>query len=122
VKPIFGKARPVPLASQENVDAELARLEKLGIIESVQYSNWADPVVPVVKADNSIRLCRDYKMSINKCSTLDKYPIARIDDLHVKLSRGQSFTKLNMRSANRPVILDDNSKEYLTINTHRELH
>ena len=51
VNPIFCKARPVPLALQEKVDAELARLEKLGIIESVQYSNWAAPVVPVVKAD-----------------------------------------------------------------------
>ena len=63
VKPIFCKARPVPLALQAKVDAELARLEKLGIIESVQYSNWAAPVVPVVKADKSIRLCGDSKMS-----------------------------------------------------------
>ena len=61
-------------------------------------------------------------MSINKCSSLDKYPRARIDDLHVKLSRGQSFTKLDMKLSNLPVILDNNSKEYLTINMHRELH
>jgi len=122
VKPIFCKARAVPLALQEKVDAELARLEKLDIIESVQYSNWAAPVVPVVKADKSIRLCGDYKMSINKCSSLDKYPIPRIDDLYVKLSGGQSLTKLDMTSAYLQVVLDEDSKEYLTINMHWGLH
>uniref|UniRef100_A0A8C4Q2Z7 ribonuclease H n=1 Tax=Eptatretus burgeri TaxID=7764 RepID=A0A8C4Q2Z7_EPTBU len=121
-KPIFSKAHPVPFALQEKVDAELARLEKLGIIESVQYSNWAAPVVPVVKADKSIRLCGDYKMSINKCSTLDKYPIPRIDDLSAKLSGGQSFTKLDMRSADLQVVLHEDSKGYLIINTHRGLY
>ena len=54
VKPTFCKACPVHLALQDKVDAELAKLEKLGIIESVQYSNWAAPVVPVGKADKSI--------------------------------------------------------------------
>jgi len=121
-KPIFCKARHVPFALREKVDKELDRLVSEGIVEPVQYSEWAAPIVAVVKTDQSIRLCGDYKMTINKCSNLDQYPIPRIDDLYAKLVGGQKFTKLDLRSAFLQVPLEENSKKYLTINTQRGLY
>eukprot|EP00731_Ephydatia_muelleri_P020944 Em0013g671a len=58
--PLFFKPRAVPYAVREKVEKELERLEKLGVIEAIQFSEWAAPVVPVVKCDGSIRLCDDY--------------------------------------------------------------
>ena len=49
--PKFYKARPVPFALQQQIEEELNRLESLGIIEPVCYSEWASPVVPVPKQD-----------------------------------------------------------------------
>ncbi|GFS86757.1 uncharacterized protein K02A2.6 [Trichonephila clavipes] len=52
-----GRVRTVPFALKGRVENEIDRLEKEGIIEKVDSSEWATPVVPVVKSDGSIRLC-----------------------------------------------------------------
>ena len=63
--PKFCKVRPVPYAQREAVELELARLERQGIIEPVQHSEWASPVITVLRADESIRLCGDNKRTLN---------------------------------------------------------
>ena len=121
VHPRFFKARPLPYALRERVDQELDRLIRLGVITPVKQSNWAAPVVPVVKSDNSIRLCGDYKITINQASKPDPYPIPRIDDLYATLGGGKTYTKLDMSNAYQQLVLDQPSRQYTTINTHRGL-
>ena len=53
-KPRFCKARSVPYAMKDKIDKELDQLEKDGIIEKVQYADWAAPIVPVLKADGNL--------------------------------------------------------------------
>ena len=52
--PKFCKARSLPLALREKVTAELNRLQNSGIIVPVQFSDWAAPVVPVLKKDGTV--------------------------------------------------------------------
>jgi hypothetical protein len=47
--PRYFKARPVPYALKKGVEDELERLEKEGIISPVEFSEWAAPIVPVMK-------------------------------------------------------------------------
>ena len=119
-QPRYSKARPVPYALREQFDQELDRLEREGIIEPVQFADWAAPVVPVLKQDKkSLRLCGDFKLTVNRASKLDKYPIPKIKDLFAQLAGGQSFSKLNMSQAYQQLILDEESRELVVINTHR---
>ncbi|GFT87225.1 uncharacterized protein K02A2.6 [Trichonephila clavipes] len=60
------KVRTVPFALKGRVENEIDRLEKEGIIEKVDSSEWATPVVPVVKSDGSIRLCADYSDKLRR--------------------------------------------------------
>ena len=46
----FHKARPVTYAMKEKVEDELKRLQETGIIEPLQFSEWAAPIVPVLKS------------------------------------------------------------------------
>jgi hypothetical protein len=55
--PRFHKARSVPFALREKVEKELKRLQRRGIIEPVQFSDLAVPIVPVEKTDGSVRIC-----------------------------------------------------------------
>ena len=119
--PRFCKARPVPYAYRSKVEAELDRLIEQNIIEPIPFSDWAAPIVPVLKADNTIRICGDYKVTVNQVSKLDRYPIPKIEDLFAKLSGGTVFTKLDLSQAYQQLMLDEESKKYVVINTHRGL-
>ena len=76
-KPIFCKARPVPYAIRPQVEVELDRLTRMKIIEPIPFSDWAAPIVPVMKPDRSIRICGDFKCTVNRVSKIDRYPIPK---------------------------------------------
>ena len=115
--PIFYKARPVPYALREKIELDLERLERAGTIQPVQYSEWATSIVPVLKTDGTVRVCGDYKLTVNKVSKLDAYPIPKLDDLYIKLAGGQTFTELDLSHVYEQMLVDKDSKEFLTINT-----
>ena len=108
--PKFHKARSVPFALREKVEKELERLQKQGVIEPVQFASWAAPIVPVEKTDGTIRICGDYKVTVNRAAELDKYPIPRIDDLFASLAGGERFTKLDLSHAYQQILLDPESR------------
>ena len=104
--PRYFRARPLPFALRGKVEQELTRLQEQGVIEPVQFSDWAAPVVPVVKSDGTIRLCGDYKVTINQASKIDKHPLPRIDDLLSSLTDGLSPNEKKVqaiKAAPRPV-------------------
>ncbi|XP_060759945.1 uncharacterized protein K02A2.6-like [Neoarius graeffei] len=119
VNPKFCKSRPLPFAMKSRVDAELDRLKKAGTISPVKHSEWAAPVVSVIKRDNTICLCGDYKLIVNQAATTETYPLPWIEELMATLSGGTVFSKIDLASAYQQVPLDDESKKLLTINTHR---
>ena len=47
-KPRFCKARPVPYTLQAKVETEINQLVKQGVLEPVQFFEWATPVVLVL--------------------------------------------------------------------------
>ena len=122
IKPIFCKARPVQYAIRQQVEAALDKLTNQHILEPVSFSEWATPIVPVLKADRtSIRICGDFKLTVNRVAKLDRYPIPKIDDLFAKLSGGILFSKIDLSQAYQQLELDKDSKQYTVINTHRGL-
>ena len=122
VSPTYCKARTVPYAMRQKVEHELQRLEEDKIIEPIQYSEWAAPIVPVLKPDKSVRICGDYKLTVNKAAKTDKYPIPKAEDIFATLAGGEKFSKLDLTHAYQQVHLDDKSKEYVVINTHKGLY
>ena len=119
--PRFFKPRSVPYILRERVEKELDHLLSEGIIEPVQFSDWAAPIVPIVKENGRIRICGDYRVTINQLSKLDSYPIPKVDDLFTALAGGKSFSKLDLSHAYLQLVLDEESRKFTTINTLRGL-
>ena len=119
-KPLYFKARSVPFALRQKVEQELERLESQDVITPVPFSEWATPIVPVVKNDSSARVGGDYKLTVNKVSKTDMYPLSKIEELFASLSGDQTF--LDLSHAYLQVPLAEESQKYLVINTHKGLY
>ena len=120
--PKFVKARPVAFALRPKVEQELDKLEKQNILTPVQVSDWASPVVPVLKKDGRVRICGDFKVTLNSCLQVDQYPMPKIDDIFANLAGGQKFSKIDLRQAYLQLPMDEESMKLLTINTHKGLY
>ena len=105
----------MPFALRQKVEAEQ------GVIKPVQFSDWPAPIVPVIKRDETFQIRGDYKLTVNKAAKLEVYPLPRIEDLLVSLAGGKTFTKLDLSHAYLQVKLDEESKKYVTVNTHGPL-
>ena len=87
----------------------------------MDHSGWATPIVVIPKKDNSVSICGDFKVTVNPNLQIDQYPLPKIDDIFANLSGRKRLTKLDLRTAYMQIEMEDESKEYLTINTHRGL-
>ena len=122
-QPKFCCTRLVRYALHSKVEAELECLERSNIITPVTFSKWAAPIVPALKQDGKVRICGDYKLTLNQATKTDPYPLPRIEDLFTSLSKGKSFSKLDLAHAYQQIPLSDQAKELTTTtNTHKGLY
>lgn len=120
--PRFCKARSVSLARKQAVENNLDALEAQGIIKKVAHSDWAAPIVTPVKKNGDVRICGDFKVTVNPYLDVDEYPLPRIEEIYANLSGGKQFSTLDLRQAYLQMELEEDSKPYLTINTTRGLY
>ena len=118
----FMKPRPVAYSLKPKIEAELDKLELQGIVYRVDTSEWATPIVAIPKKDGSVRICGDFKVTLNPVLDVDQYPLPKTEDVFANLAGGEKFTKLDLRQAYLQLHLSDESKPLLTINTHKGLY
>jgi len=78
-------------------------------------------IVPVFKGDGSIRICGDFKVTVNPVLNVEHYPQPRREDLFACLAGGKSFSKIDLANAYLQMEVEDDSMQYLTINTPKGL-
>ncbi|UYV83435.1 K02A2.6-like [Cordylochernes scorpioides] len=122
MKPRFFKSRPIPYALKEKISRELDRLVKAGILKPMRHAEWAAPIVPVLKSDQTIRICGDFKITANQALKVDQYPLHKAEDIFAALAGGEKFSKIDLRDAYNQLELDDESQLYTVINTHQGLY
>ncbi|XP_059051897.1 uncharacterized protein K02A2.6-like [Achroia grisella] len=88
-----------------------------GILTPVRYSEWATPLTPVMKEDGTIRMCGDYRVTVNGAIDTDTYPLPKSNEAFVKLSGGRIFSKLDLKQAYTQLKVDDATAMLLTLNT-----
>ena len=104
--PKFYKPRSVAYALRDKISDELDRLEQLGVVEKISYSDWAAPIVPILKPDGSVRICGDYKVTINQSLEVTEHPLPTATDIFANLNGGKKLSKLDLSHAYQQVILD----------------
>ena len=103
---------PNPLCvARKKVNQTLERMEGEGILEPVTHSEWASPSVPVMKEDGTVRICGDYKRTLNKVCLVDQYPLPRIEDMFTSMVGVKRFTKIDLSQAYLQLTLAEESRE-----------
>ena len=92
------------------------------MIEKVPFSEWAAPIVLVPKADGKVRICGDYKVTVNPVLDVDCHPLPKPQELLATLAGGKKFTQLDLSSAYLQLELEAESRNYVTVNTHLGLY
>ncbi|KAI5738960.1 hypothetical protein M8J77_013245 [Diaphorina citri] len=119
VQPIYMKPRPVPYSRKKAIEEELDHMERTGIITKIEHSDWGTPIVPVEKPNGSVRICADYKSTINKVIKDFNYPIPRIEDIYAQMNGGKFFCTLDLSKAYFHLGMDDESATLQAISTHK---
>ncbi|KAL3228441.1 hypothetical protein MRX96_048564, partial [Rhipicephalus microplus] len=119
VVPVRLKARRVPFALRQKIDAELDKLLQQGVLEPVNCAEWETPIVTPLKGNGDIRICADYKCTINKALQQHAYPVPVVSHVLASLSGGTIFAKLDLAQAYQQLPVTDESAAAQTIVTHR---
>jgi len=87
----------------------------------VSHSDWAAPTATVPKGDGKRRICGDYKVIVNR--TLTNAPCPNLTTyLYYWLEDKSSPRKIDLTQAYQQMVLDKESREFLTVNAHLGLY
>ena len=104
---------PVPYLFKDKNEFELEQLLNKSHFQPVEEcSGWASPMVPVKNAKSSIRICGDYKVTVNKVAKFDKYHVPKNEDSFATLYGGEGFFKLNLTQPYQQILLHDYIKNF----------
>ena len=84
----------MPAQLLPKIKEEIDAMRKMGIIEP-SNSEWSSPVVLVPKKDGTLRFCMDFR-KVNAISSVDPYPMPRIDTLIDRLGSARYLTTLDL--------------------------
>ncbi|KAK3890347.1 hypothetical protein Pcinc_005725 [Petrolisthes cinctipes] len=116
--PKFCPPRQIPFTSKPLVEQEIQRLVDNQFFEKVTYSDWGTPIVPVVKPDGSIRLCGDYKVTVNPQLQVAQHPLPKPEDMFATLGNSKFFSKIDLKQAFQQLTMTKESQEICTLCTH----
>ena len=114
--PPFQNHRIVPFHLKSQVEDALHELINSKIIEPVEHSDYASPIVPVMKQNGSIRICVDFR-KLNLVLHESKYPLPVMSDLVSTVAGHKFYSKVDLTNAYLQLEVDPNDTKYLVINT-----
>ena len=113
----YFKPRPVPFHYKKGIESALNDMILNDVIEPINHSDWAMPIVPVVKSNGSIRICVDFKY-LNANINMEQYPVPLLDEILSEFSDCKYFTKLDLKNAYLQLEVHEESQKYLVMSTH----
>lgn len=87
----------------------------------MERSDWL-LLFSVPKKDESIRICGDFKVSVNQVLLDIPYPLPDTENIFATLGSGTVFSKIDLSNAYQQMELSTNSQQYLTVNIHEGMY
>ena len=97
--PISARQYPIPVKYQALADKEINNMLKLGVIEPIDdCQGWSTPIVCVGKKGNGVRICANYKLTLNKRVVApEPYLVPSCDELLANVKpNNQYFSSMDL--------------------------
>ena len=62
---MFRQTRLIPLGLRVKMKEEINRLVKLNVLKHIEHSEWGTSLVIVRKPNNKVRMCGNFKVTLN---------------------------------------------------------
>ena len=109
--------RNVPLPLRTKVQAELMRMESMGVISKVEVPTpWCAGMVVVPKQSGEVRICVDLKF-LNESVLREVHPLPKVETTLSQLSGATVFSKIDTNSGFWQIPLDTESRLLTTFLT-----
>ena len=107
--PVAAKYRPVPLAYEKEVRANISAMQANGIIEDAD-SPWNSTLVLVRKPNGKLRICVNLKGVNSVTLNKTKYPINLQEESFAHLCNGKFYFRLDLSQAYYAIPLNESDK------------
>jgi len=77
--------------------------------------------VVVRKRNGAVRICGDYKVTLNPEILVDEHSIPTIEELFCKMAGGNKLSKIDLSKAYLQLELHPEDRHLMTLNTHKRL-
>ena len=108
-EPIASHPHRVPDKLKDGVRVEIMKLVKEGIVVP-SSSPWASPIVPVPKADGTVRICIDYRR-LNEVTQGDPFYMVTLEEILERVGNSKVMSKLDLAKGFYQVEVDARSRE-----------
>ena len=115
--PLYQRPRRFPGPISDEIERQCEELCLMDIIEP-STSPWSSRLVPIRKADGSLRICVDYR-GLNKVTIPDKFPMPNLTDSIFGLKGTKYFTSLDLVRGYYQVPMEEKSRAYTAFSTPR---
>jgi hypothetical protein len=110
-KPIKAQCRRLSYKVKELVLAKIEEMVRNGTLQHVM-SEWASPVVPVMKPNGEVRICVDYRR-LNEVTQKDVYPLPNMEDILEEIAEwgAKIYVKFDLRAGFHQIKLSEEAKQ-----------
>ena len=121
IRPIWIPARRIPYSLEKEVSEAIQKLVDKGVLEPIEYSQWASPIVTVRKPDGSVRITGDFS-ELNKHLEIPPAVFPTKERLLQAAAGAKRFSKLDIEDAFFSIDLAEHCRDMTTINTGQGLY
>ncbi len=114
VKPFHGRAFNIPVVHIPLMKNECQRLEKLGVIQRVNESEWAAPSFGIPKKNNQIRFVSDFRQ-LNKHLRRLPFPLPNVQQIFRTMDGFTYCSTMDLNMGFWAIRLSKRSQRYCTI-------
>ncbi|GFX64638.1 retrovirus-related Pol polyprotein from transposon opus [Trichonephila clavipes] len=110
-RPLVTKSRHQTVEDNIFMALEVQKLLLEGVIEP-SNSPWRAQAFVIRGENHKPRMVVDYSQTINKYTLLDAYPLPKIEEVILEISKNKVFSKIDLQSAYHQIPIQDSERHY----------